>query len=259
VDVGTRAGRTAGAIPDPVFPLVPGWDVAGVVDKIGTGAARFTVGDHVVGLSMWFSTRQGTHAELVVLDEGACAYAPAGVSPTAAATLPLNGLTAWSALVTAKVDRGDRLLVTGAAGAVGGYIVQLATMRGIEVLGHGRASDRDTVLGFGAVDFVEDLAGLNGISAAIDTTGRPDAVMAIMGHDGRLVTLSARPSAERADVTVKAAWVRPDADALAQLCSLAGAGDVALRVAETCSFDHAAEAHRLIAAGGVRGRIVLVP
>src|SRR5207302_5182861 len=125
VDLSTRAGKAAGAIPNPVFPMVLGWDAAGRVDAVGEGVTRFAVGDRVIGLSVWFVTRRGTYAEQVVLDEDACALAPAGVDDVHACTLPLNGLTAWSALAVAAVEPGDTLLVTGAAGAVGGFAVQL--------------------------------------------------------------------------------------------------------------------------------------
>ena len=76
---------------------------------------------------------------------------------------------------------------------------------------------------------------------------------------GRLVTLSAKPSSERPEVTVKSAWVRPDAPALTELGRLASTGELTLRVAETVPFDAAADAHRRLAAGGLRGRIVFVP
>lgn len=259
VDAGVRSGRAAGAVSDPVFPLVVGWDVAGVVDARGPGAGRFEVGQEVIGVSVWFMTRQGTHAEYVVLDETACAPAPAGVDPTAASTIPLNGLTAWSALITAKVGPGDRLLVTGAAGAVGGYLVELATSRGITVVGHGRPSDRDQVLAFGAAEFTDDLSSLTDVPAAIDTTGQPDAVLAVMGADSRLVTLSGKPSVERPEVTVKAGFVRPDPDALAEMAGMAAAGSLTLRVAEVLAFEGAGEAHRRLEAGGTRGRFVLRP
>jgi NADPH:quinone reductase-like Zn-dependent oxidoreductase len=259
VDAGVRSGRASAAVTDPVFPLIPGWDVAGVVDAVGPGAERFEVGQDVIGVSVWFMTRRGTHAEYVVLDESACAPAPSGVDPTAAATLPLNGLTAWSALITAKVAPGDRLLVTGAAGGVGGYLVELARARGITVIGHGRSGDRATVLGLGADEFTDDLSTLSGVAAAIDTTGKPDAVLAVMGADGRLVTLSGKPSTERPEVTVKAGFVRPDPDALAEMAAMAAGGTLTLRVAEVLALEESAEAHRRLEAGGTRGRFVLRP
>jgi NADPH:quinone reductase-like Zn-dependent oxidoreductase len=259
VDTGVRSGRAAGAVSDPVFPLVPGWDVAGVVDAVGAGAGRFAVGQEIIGVSVWFMTRQGTHAEYVVLDETACAPAPAGVDAPAAATIPLNGLTAWSALITAKVGPGDRLLVTGAAGGVGGYLVELAKARGITVIGHGRPGDREQVLALGADEFTDDLSILADVPAAIDTTGRPDPVLAVMAADSRLVTLSTKPSSERPEVTVKAGFVRPDPDALAEMASMAAAGSLTLRVADVVAFEEAAEAHRRLEAGGLRGRIVLRP
>ena len=126
VDLSTRAGLASGAIPDPVFPMVLGWDASGRVDAVGEGVTKFSVGDRVIGVSVWFVTRRGTYADQVVLDEDACALAPAGIDDVHACTLPLNGLTAWSAVAVAAVEPGDTLLVTGAAGAVGGFAVQLS-------------------------------------------------------------------------------------------------------------------------------------
>ena len=257
VDGGTRSGRSAAAIPDPVFPLVLGWDVAGVVDALGPGAERFAVGQPVIGMSLWFVARQGTHAEQVVLDESACAPSPEGVDPVAAATLPLNGLTAWSALFVAKVGAGDRLLVAGAAGGVGGYAVQLAKLRGVSVIGYGRPGDREAVLDLGADEFITDLADLPPVAVAIDTTAQPDLMLEAMAPDGLLVTLSGQPTSEVSGVTAKAARVRVDPEALAELSRLAGEGQLELRVAASFGFEDAAEAHRRMEAGGARGRMVL--
>ena len=257
VDLGTRAGRTAGAIPDPHFPMVLGWDTAGVVESAGPGVERFAPGDRIVGLSVWFSSQVGTYAEVVVLDDGACAPAPTGISDEAAVTIPLNGLTAWSALAVSKVGPDDALLVTGAAGAVGGYAVQLAKQRGIRVIGLGRGSDAEIIASLGADEVIEDYAEAPDVAFAIDTTGAPDLALAVMGTGGRLVTVSGRASTTREGVEVKSAWVRADAAALEQLCAMAASGVLTTRLADVLPLADAAAAHRRFGAGGVRGRIVL--
>ena len=259
VDLSTRAGLAAGAIPDPVFPMVLGWDAAGMVDAIGEGVSGLAVGDRVAALSVWFVTRRGTYAEQVVLDEGACAALPAEIDDVHAATLPLNGLTAWSALAVASIEPGDSLLVTGAAGAVGGYLEQLAPARGIHVIGHGRAGDAGAIAALGAAEVVDDLAGVKPVARVVDTTGKPDLAVPLVAPGGRLVTVAGKATVTRDDITVKSAWVRADAAALAELASMAAKGQLALRVADVLPLADAAQAHRRFAAGGVRGRLVLTP
>src|SRR5262249_28964941 len=162
-----RSGAAKGAVGDMPFPLVLGWDVAGEVDAIGDGVSRFAVGDRVIGMSLWFATRTGTYSDRVVLDEAAFAPAPDGLDDLHAATLPLNALTAWSTLAVAAVQPGERLLVLGAAGAVGGFVVQLAARRGLDVVGLARRVDADTVLGFGAAQAIDDITDAAGITVAI--------------------------------------------------------------------------------------------
>ena len=259
VDLATRAGFTRQVTPDVAFPLVLGWDVAGVVDAVGDGVSSVSVGDRVVGMSLWFATTTGTYAELVVLDEGAVAPAPHGAEPAAAATLPLNGLTAWSTLAVAKAEPGQTMIVTGAAGGVGGYLVELATARGIEVIGYGRSGDLDTIRGFGAVKAVDDLADAGQAGLVVDTTGTPAAALGAVGPGGRLLFLSGGVSDPPEGVQVKRVGVRLDAAALGQMASMAAAGKLTLRVADVLGFADAPEAHRRMAAGGVRGRLVLRP
>lgn len=157
VDLATRAGEMAAVGAEPVGPyarLGLGWDVAGTVDEVGPGAPGFTVGDEVIGLSTVTAAETKTHAEYVVLDVGAVARAPQGVDPVHAATLPLNGLTSLQALDLLGLPSGATLLVTGAAGAVGGYTVQLALLRGLRVLAMADAGDEELVRALGAEHFL---------------------------------------------------------------------------------------------------------
>lgn len=112
-----------------------GWDVAGVVDQVGDGVDGVAVGERVIGLSDRLDVTTGTHAEYVVLDADTVARAPRGASPEAAAGLPLNGLTAPRLLADLDLAAGSTLLVTGAAGGVGGYAVELAAAAGLRVAG----------------------------------------------------------------------------------------------------------------------------
>jgi NADPH:quinone reductase-like Zn-dependent oxidoreductase len=257
VDLSTRAGNAAGAIPDPVFPMVLGWDAAGRVDAVGDGVTRFAVGDRVIGLSVWFVTRSGTYAEQVVLDESACAPAPSNADDAGACTLPLNGLTAWSALRQAAIEPGDTLLVTGAGGAVGGFVVEVAHARGVRVIGYGRSSDLELIKLLGADEAVDDLSGVAPVARVIDTTGNPDMGLPLVAAGGRLVSVAGKATGSRDDVTIKSAFVRADPEALTELSAMADAGSLTLRVAETMALAEAAAAHERFAEGGVRGRLVL--
>ena len=151
VDLATRSGALTEAGLLPERDLVGlGWDVAGVIAEVGQGVSGFARGDRVIGLSDRLDVTLGTHADQVVLDATAVARAPAGVPAVAAATLPLNGLTAVQALDQLGLGEGQSLLVTGAAGAVGGFAVQLAAERGLRVVAVAGEDDEELVRATGA-------------------------------------------------------------------------------------------------------------
>ena len=270
VDVATRAGALAAFLPElPHYPL--GWDVAGTVDALGTDVDGFALGDSVIGLSDWFATLAGTHAEYVVLSASAVAAAPAGVSPAEAATLPLNGLTALQALDLLGLSEGQSLVVTGAAGAVGGYALELAARRGLKVYGVAGEQDHAFVTGTGA-GFIarsgaaEALAGSvlavlpEGADGVLDTAVLGGPALAAVRDNGSYVGVfgPAAPQPERG-VRVAAVSVQSDATQLTRLVELVENGDLTLRLARTLALAEAAEAHALFAKGGLRGRLVLLP
>jgi NADPH:quinone reductase len=257
VDLMVRSGRASGAVPDPDFPLVLGWDAAGVVDQVGDGVTAFETGDRVMGMSLWFQGRRGTYAEHVVLEEQAAARIPDGIDDASACTLPLNGLTAWSALAVARPEAGSRLLVTGGAGAVGGYAIQLAVARGLRVVALGRAIDTEAMSDFGAEVATDDPSKVEPVDVAIDTTGKAGEFLGLVRPGGRVVTIAGGTGPDTGEVTVKGVGVRYDSAGLAELARMAGEGSITLRVAETMGVAEAPRAHELMAAGGVRGRLVL--
>ena len=135
VDIATRAGRLTDAGLAPAAGQIGiGWDLAGVIDALGPGVDRFRDGDPVIAMRDLLSAPVGAQAEYVVLDADAVAAAPRSVSPLEAATVPLNGLTAAQALDLLALDAGQWLLVTGAAGAVGGFALELASLRGLRTV-----------------------------------------------------------------------------------------------------------------------------
>ncbi|MET8772488.1 NADP-dependent oxidoreductase [Streptomyces sp. NPDC004658] len=255
VDAGVRAGFFGGA----GKTLGLGWDAAGTVDAVGVAAA-WQVGDPVVALVPGVADPLGAHAEYVVVDAGAVAKAPATVDAVHAGTLPLNGLTAVQALDLLDLAPGASLLVTGAAGAVGGFAVQLAAHRGIEVTGHARAGDEELVRTLGAAHFTAGPAEPGSVDAVLDAAVLGEPALEWV-RDGGAYT-GVRPGAYPASVRgvrTGAVAVAADGARLAELVRLVDEGVLTLRVAETFSLDKAAEAHARLAEGGVRGRVVLVP
>jgi NADPH:quinone reductase-like Zn-dependent oxidoreductase len=255
VDAGVRSGVFGGAGKE----IGLGWDVAGTVDAVGVAAA-WSVGDKVVALAYGVDKPLGTHAEYVVVDTGAVAAAPATADAVHAATLPLNALTAAQALDLLDLAPGASLLVTGAAGAVGGYAVQLAARQGLTVTGLARADDEEFVRSLGASGFVSGDAAAGAYDGVLDTAvlGEPALVWARDGGAYAGVIPQAEPASVRG-VRTAAVEVSADGARLAELVRLADDGVLSLRVAEVFSLADAAKAHARLGEGGVRGRLVLVP
>ncbi|WP_329118936.1 NADP-dependent oxidoreductase [Streptomyces sp. NBC_01465] len=258
VDAGERAGAFGG---EAGVRVGLGWDVAGTVDAVGAGAGSWSVGDEVVGLLYGLLKPFGTHAEFVVLDASAIAAAPRSVDAVGAATLPLNGLAAARALALLKLDAGQSLLVTGAAGAVGGFAVQLARRAGLVVSAQGGAGDEELVRALGADHFVPRTGPLgSGYDGVLDAAVLGEAALAAVRDGGAHVGVipGASPASERG-IRVETQEVAADGELLAELVTLVDEGVLTLRVAETYGLEEAAKAHVRLQEGGVRGRLVLVP
>lgn len=247
---------------------VPGWDVAGVVVEIGPDVTGFAVGDAVVGMSDWLVTRTGTHAEFVLLDASALAPAPTTVPAVEAATLPANALTAVQALDLLDLRAGQVLAVTGAGGAVGGYTMELARLRGIEVVGIGSDPDEGFVTSVGArfVARSDDPAAAvralvpAGVDGLLDAAVLGAPALAAVRDGGAFVAVlpPAAPAAQRR-IAVQTVGVHSDGAALRELVTLVDADRLTLRVADTFALEDAAAAHLLLSRPGTRGRPVLVP
>ena len=270
VDLATRAGHLGQAVPDDRLPVGIGWDVAGTVDAVGTGVDGFAVGDAVTAIDDRLLKDLGTYAEYVVLDADAGAPAPRTADLVAASTLPLNAITAVQSLDLIDLAPDQTLLVTGAAGAVGGYLVELGAARGLHVVALAGDADEATVRRWGARTFVgrsaDPAAAVraafpDGVDGVIDPANLRSAVFGAVREGGKYVTLTPTLGAIETDANVQllVQIVHRDAAVLAELARLVDAGELTLRVAETFPLDQAGAAHELFAKGGVRGRIVLVP
>ncbi len=270
VDLATRSGAlTAAGLAPPREVTGIGWDAAGTVKAVGPMVPEFVPGDRVIGLSDRLDVPLGTQADYVVLDAEAVARVPGIVPAVQAATLPLNGLTAVQALDLLSLVAGQTLLVTGAAGAVGGFAVQLAAKRGLQVVAAAGAEDRDLVHDLGAEWFAARGAELGaavrtlvpgGVDGALDAamTGIR-ALDAVRGGGSFVAVAAGAAPAPLRGIRVHNVWIRADGERLAGLATLAVTRQLALRVADTLPLERVADAHARLAKGGLRGRIVLVP
>jgi NADPH:quinone reductase-like Zn-dependent oxidoreductase len=235
-----------------------GWDFAGAVVASGTGV-DLAVGTRVAGLVGGFDRDFGTYAEQLVVPATDLAVVPDGLDLVAASTVPLNGLAAAQIvdLLGDAPTGGNRLLVTGAAGAVGGYVASLAQGRGWQVTGLARAGDEEFVRGVGA-DFTTHAE--PGWDAVADGAALQERGLALVRDGGAFVGVqpSAVPATERG-ITVAAVVVHPDGPRLGDLLARTASGELPARVHAVVPLDQVADAHRALAKGGVRGRYVLKP
>ncbi|MER6448206.1 NADPH:quinone reductase [Streptomyces venezuelae] len=236
-----------------------GWDVSGEVDGIGTGVTGWSVGDRVVGLHYGPVKPLGSHAQYVVLDATAVAPAPVGVDAVTAAGLPLAGLTAARAVDLLGLAPGSSVLVTGAAGVVGGLAVQLAARAGLAVTALAGAGDEEFVRSLGATGFVpRGEAPAGPVDGVLDAAVLGEEALRSVRDGGVYVGLIPHhaPAAERG-VRVVEQEVAADGAHLARLVALVDAGELTLRVAETFPLGEVAKAHARLGTPGVRGRIIL--
>ncbi|NED99632.1 NADP-dependent oxidoreductase [Phytoactinopolyspora halotolerans] len=257
VDLGVAAGffHRMGLINQPEHTGM-GWDFAGVVSAAGPGV-DLPVGSRVAGLVGGFDRDFGTYAEQLIVPVRDAALVPDGLDLGEAATVPLNGLTAAQIVDLLGDGAGRKLLVTGAAGAVGGHILSLAQERGWQVTGLARAQDEAFVRGLGA-GFTTEAA--PGWDAVADTATLQEEGLALVRDGGVFVGVrpNADPAAERG-ITVRAVEVQADGARLARLLDATASGRLPARVHAFLPLDQVAVAHRAVAKGGVRGRYVLQP
>lgn len=266
VDIQTRTGAlTAAGLLPPQDMIGIGWDVAGTIDAVGPGVTGFAPGDRVIGLSDRLALPLKAQAEYVVLDVDAVAPVPDGLDLVAAATLPLNVLTAAQALDLTELSASQTMLVTGAAGGVGGYVVELAARQGARVVAVAGEKDEQLVRDLGAEFFVPRTVPIGpavrdlipgGVDAAVDTASIGiEALDAVRGGGTFVAVLGGKAPLPLRGITVRNVWIRADG---ARLATLASAG-LRTRVADVLPLEQVAEAHRRLEKGGLRGRLVLVP
>jgi NADPH:quinone reductase-like Zn-dependent oxidoreductase len=262
VDIGIRLGRLAGAYPHH-FPIIPGWDLSGVVERVGPAVVDFAPGDEVFGYLRRDDVQWGTAAEFVPAPQRCLAAKPESLSFAEAGALPLAGLTAYQALTEVlDVGEGDRVLVHRAAGGVGFSAVQIAVALGAHVIGtasprnHGFLSDAGVaeVLDYSAgpiseqlsepVDAVLDLVGGDTLADAPKQVRDPARIASVV--DPGVLELGGRY-----------VFVRPDPHDLQELGRMADAGQLRVPIAKAFPLEQTADAQRLVAGGHVRGKVVV--
>jgi NADPH:quinone reductase len=270
-DITFRAGGRAAQLAGRPAPYVPGVDAAGVVDKLGPGSdGRLAVGDRVSAFVVPMGPRGGSYAEYIVVPQASVVPAPRGASIWEAATLLLNAATARLALHALALPPGQTVAIVGGAGAVGGYAIQLAKGEGgLTVLTSASAADEQLVGSLGADLIVEtngDLAaGIrrqvpDGAPGLIDGAALNEAILPAVADGGRLVTLKGWNGPGERHISIhpiSSFDFATDTALFDRVRQLAEDRVLTLRVAEVMPAAQAGEAQRRLAAGGVRGRLVL--
>lgn len=268
VDAGIRGGYLQEPFPV-VLPHVPGIDVAGTVDAVGANVTVRRVGDRVIAFLPMVA--DGAAAEYVLAPAQILADAPASIPLADAAALPSVGLTAWQSLFEhADLRAGQRLLVNGASGAVGGYAVQLAKRAGAHVIATASPRSTERVRRAGADEIIDRTTTtvVEAVSQPVDVLLNlapiePAELSALAGlvRDGG-VMLSTVPTAvpdETAEVRTVPVFARSDADQLAELVRMIDAGELHVDVAERLPLSELPAVHARADAGALPGKVVLLP
>ncbi len=265
VDFKVRKGGLANRYPCN-FPLIPGWDLAGVVEAVGPAVPELSEGDEVIGYVRRDHIQWGTYAELVPAPVRTLARKPSALTWPEAAALPLAGLTAWQSLTRVlDVGKDDVVLVHAAAGGVGSFAVQLAQSLGARVIGTASEANVDylrelgadpVVYGEGLVEAVRSVAP-EGVTAVLDLVGGDalDASPQLLADGGRLASVI-DPGKVR-QLGGGYWFVRPDAADLATLSRLVDEGRLTVHIEHTFPLEDAADAQRLLETGHMRGKLAL--
>lgn len=267
VDGGIRGGYLQGPFPV-ALPHIPGIDVAGTIEAVGDGVDGFQVGDEVVGfLSM---TADGASAEYVVTSADILAPAPKSIPLADAAALPMVGLTAWqSVFEDAGLKAGQRVLINGAGGAVGGYAVQLAKRAGAHVIATASPRSIERVRAAGADEVLDHTTQEIEVSEPVDALLNfarvsPEQLAALAQYVGsggvvvNSVPTIPTPSDEQRGVRAVGVFVRSDAEQLAHLVELVDRGELHVDVAERVPLAQLADLHERADAGAISGKVVVV-
>ncbi|HMC26030.1 MAG TPA: NADP-dependent oxidoreductase [Candidatus Udaeobacter sp.] len=248
-------------------PLILGCEVAGTVETVGDNVEDFSPGHDVYG---YLGAYSGGYAEYVAAPASEFVRKPKQINFDAAAAVPVGALTASQGIFDhGKLTSGQRILITGASGAVGSMAVQLANVIGAHVIGTGSGRNEEFVRGLGADEFIDYKKGkfeeeVSDVDVVFDTVGSEtqDGAFRTLKRGGVLVSTVNPPSEEKAkQFGVKGAMVMvtPKPDQLAEINRLVETGKLKVRVAKVLPLAEVKKAHQLSASGHVDGKIILRP
>jgi len=271
VDAAVARGMLKDAIPAE-FPVIPGWDVAGVIEERGHSARRFAKGDKVYAYARRPKIKHGTFAEYISIPESYVATSPDKLTMEEAGGVPLTGLTAYQSLFDAgKLKGGETILILGASGGVGSLAIQLANWKGATVIGVAGSSNQDYMKDLGA-DYTIDYS-KGDVGEAVDTIA-PDGIDMIFhcsrgeslaqSHNrlkdgGRLISITNSDPKRRDDIHFQYVFVEPNAAQLEHLSELADSGKLKVPVSKTFTLDDAQRALQEIESLHTRGKTVIKP
>ncbi len=248
------------------LPLIPGWDVSGVVESIGAGVMRLKTGDEVYGRPD--ISRNGAYAEYIAVRESEVALKPKSLDHAHAAAIPLAALTAWQALFdAAKLAAGQTVLIHGAAGGVGTFAVQFAKLKGARVIATASKKNHDFLRSLGAAEVIdynttkfEDV--VHNVDAVLDTiTGETmERSWQVLKKGGILVSILQPPSAEKAaahGVRCAHVFVQPSVAQLDEIAGLVDSGKIKPIIERVYPLSEARAAQDSNQGGHTRGKVVL--
>ena len=267
----TDIGLRQRGVEDVPPPWTPGMDAAGTVEAVGEGVERLEVGEEVMAAVNPRRPEGGAQAELIVVPAASVVPIPEGATLQQASTLPMNGLTARLGLETLALEPGQTLAVTGGAGLLASYVIGLAKEAGLRIIADARPEDEDLVRSYGADVVVprgEDFAAAvrevapEGADGLFDTALLHERTIGAVRDSGGMITVRGwRPEQPERGIRVEPVMVfrvLERTDWLEELRRLASKGRLRLRVAGEYPPEEAAEAQRVMDAGGLRGRVVIV-
>jgi NADPH:quinone reductase-like Zn-dependent oxidoreductase len=263
LDWKTRAGYLKDFFPHSL-PFIPGWDGSGVVEAVGSGVTKFKEGDEVYAKT----NRDGTYAEYAIVAETEAALKPKSVDHIQAAAIPVVALTAWQALFEkARLAAGQKILIHGAAGGVGGSAVQFAKWKGAHVIGTASAKNQAFLSELGTdepIDYEKTRFddAVEGVDVVFDTIGgdTQERSWKVLNKGGILISIVQPPPAELAakyGVRAEMLGMQTNSAQLAEIATLVDSGEVKVVVERVLPLSEARQAHELSEKGHVRGKIVL--
>jgi NADPH:quinone reductase-like Zn-dependent oxidoreductase len=265
LDWKVRAGELK-AVMRHKLPLIPGWDVSGVVEKVGAGVSQFKTGDEV--FAMADPTRDGAYADYIVVREVTVAMKPKSLHHVRASVVPLSALTAWRSLFDlGHLQSGQRILIHGGSGGVGHFAVQLAKWKGAYVIATASTKNQELLRKLRADETIDYTSqkfedAVQNVDIVLDTVGgeTQERSWCVLKKGGALISLVRLPSDQKArqfGVRGKMCKVQPDGAQLSEIAKLIDSAELKPTIDRVLPLREARRAHELAQNGHIRGKIVL--